>query len=536
MCRKNPISENVILDPADITRLCFDIRMSSAASTVTCANGACGRPLVQPLLLCSKCKVVAYCGKVCQVRDPGPAANSVPLVLAHPHPPRLQTAAWKAGHKRQCSAVLAAAAGLTVQQKGLMTKLQKLVYMNDWRGLVALENDAEALARVLQGVDSESASAIMDRLGIAFRNTGDYKRASELHERDRVRCEALGDRAGVAAACSNLGTCYKCTGDYERAREMHEQAMAISEARGDRAGVARACSNLGNCYFCTEDYAQARELHDQSRAICQALGDRKGVAMACGNLGLCYHCTGDYGRALELHELQRATCEALRDRAGVAMACGNLGICHIGTEDYARATSSLRQEYNIGREIQVEKHQRDAALGMGVALRLQVRNAFQRPAAASELLEPAWSNLSCSGGALREAEKWLYHALDLGHKVADLHLARLFFDAGSTNLALARLREYLSVYVQGARNRCAGCCQQQGEDTKMLTCGGCRVARFCSVEHQRMASDSSAVGRNALHGKHSNVCALLGKWKQRVVKGGCSHDSMREDLVAFLQA
>ena len=53
--------------------------------------------------------------------------------------------------------------------------------------------------------------------------------------------EALGDRAGVAAACGNLGACYYRTGDYGRARELHEQHKAMAEELGDRAGVLRWC-------------------------------------------------------------------------------------------------------------------------------------------------------------------------------------------------------------------------------------------------------------------------------------------------------
>ena len=48
----------------------------------------------------------------------------------------------------------------------------------------------------------------------------------------------LGDRKGVATACSNLGSFYHSTGDYGRMREMHEQHKAISEELGDRARVA----------------------------------------------------------------------------------------------------------------------------------------------------------------------------------------------------------------------------------------------------------------------------------------------------------
>ena len=101
--------------------------------------------------------------------------------------------------------------------------------------------------------------------------------------------------------------------------------------------------------------------------------------------------------------------------------------------------------------------------------------------------------------------------------------------------ALAHLQDYLSWCVERGRNRCVGCYQTRGEDAQMLTCGGCRVARFCSADHQKMASKSVASGGNLFGGKHKDVCGVLGKWRQQVVKDGMSPDVLRADLLAFLR-
>ena len=191
----------------------------------------------------------------------------------------------------------------------------------------------------------------------------------------------------------------------------------------------------------------------------------------------------------------------------------------------------------MAKELQVVLYQAKGALGVGVALRLEVRaNVRGRAAGASELPGPPASASACSDDGVREAEKWLQTALDLGHAVARLHLARLAFDAGPEDTALAHLQDYLSWCVERGRNRCAGCYQTRGEDAQMLTCGGCRVARFCSADHQKMASKSVASGLSTLlQCRHKDVCGVLGKWRRQVVKDGMSPDSCRQDLLAFLQ-
>jgi len=384
------------------------------------------------------------------------------------------------------------------------------------------------LAREMHEKSRAVAEALGDRAGVAracgnlgncYASTGDYGRARELHEVHRAVAEALGDRAGVATACANLGNCHRATGDYGRARELHEQAKTICEALGDRAGVATACGNLGNCYYSTGDLTRARELQEQHRALCEALGDRAGVATACGNLGSCYESTGDYGRALELHEQAKAIREALGDRAGLARVCGNLARCWVNTRDYARAISHYRAQYDMAKELQALMCQANAALGLGVALRLSIRARVR-------------------GGedSVREAGRWLQMAVDLGQAVALLHLACLAFDAGDEHTALVHLQDYLTSCVRLARNHCKGCNQTRGADAHMLTCGGCRVARFCSAEHQKMASRDVSRGGSLVFGRHRDVCGLLGAWRQRVLKEGESPDLLRAHLLGFLRA
>ena len=147
-----------------------------------------------------------------------------------------------------------APAGLTKEQRKLKARLSKLQNECDSLGVLSLEKEGLALVGKLLETDSETACWILNLFGLCYFRTGNYARACELHEQDRATCEALGDRAGVAAACGNLGNCYYSRGDYGRAREMHEQARAIFQALGDHIEVATACGNLGNCYYSTGDH------------------------------------------------------------------------------------------------------------------------------------------------------------------------------------------------------------------------------------------------------------------------------------------
>ena len=68
----------------------------------------------------------------------------------------------------------------------------------------------------------------------------------------------------------------------------------------------------------------------------------------------------------------------------------------------------------------------------------------------------------------------------------------------------------------------------------MLTCSGCRVVRFCSPDHQKMASKKAALGGSLTKGRHKDICGVLSKWCE-AVKDVVAPDSCTLDLVAFLQ-
>jgi len=61
-----------------------------------------------------------------------------------------------------------------------------------------------------------------------------------------------------------------------------------------------------------------------------------------------------------------------------------------------------------------------------------------------------------------------------------------------------------------------------------------RVARFCSENHQKMASKKAALGGSLLTGRHKDICGVLRKWRE-AVKDGVAPDSCTAELVAFLQ-
>jgi tetratricopeptide (TPR) repeat protein len=277
--------------------------------------------------------------------------------------------------------------------------------------------------------------------------------------------------------------------------------------------------------------------HMQDLAIAKEVGDRAGEGKAYANLGIVYCRQGDFSKAMTYHAQSLAIAKEVGDRAGEGAAYANLGSCHMHLIEYDKAVAYFKAQYASGMSLKLANVQSLAALNMGVALSLHVRAARQGTATGADQAPGPHSHSSasaCLKDRVREAAKWLQAAFDGGCASAKLHLAHLTFEAGQEDAALAHLKEHLSWLVQRGRDICAGCGQTRGEDTPMLTCSGCHVARFCSADHQKMASRKAALGGSLTMGRHKDICRVLNKWRE-VVKDVVSPDSCTADLVAFLQ-
>ncbi len=215
----------------------------------------------------------------------------------------------------------------------------------------------------------------------------------------------------------------------------------------------------------------------------------------------------------------------------------------------------FKTAYCIASDLKIKSKQHLSALGLGVMLRLQVRAEQTASAPANEFDIPSldFELGSLALAAKLEASVYLGRTLDrrllegiqyLGialsglQGLARLQLAYAFFDAGLENSALEFLKEYLSERVKKGRTWCGGCGQTRGEDAPMLTCGGCGVTRFCSAEHQKLASKRAYFG-GSFNPRHKDECPLLAKWR-KVVKDKVSEDSVEwnsfdDDLKTFLR-
>ena len=107
-----------------------------------------------------------------------------------------------------------------------------------------------------------------------------------MRRRSRWR-EALGDRAGEAAALTGLAYAASFAGDVARASALAEQGLAALREVGDARALAEALVGVRRATPCTPaHYARAEALGGEALALFRALGDTGGSADALWTLGI----------------------------------------------------------------------------------------------------------------------------------------------------------------------------------------------------------------------------------------------------------
>ena len=97
---------------------------------------------------------------------------------------------------------------LTAEQMRLVTQLDEMRTARNFRGIVAQEGAALALARDVRVADPSMAGAILSALGNAHYSLGNFSQAIAYHTQRLAIAREVGNRAGEGRAYGNLGNAH----------------------------------------------------------------------------------------------------------------------------------------------------------------------------------------------------------------------------------------------------------------------------------------------------------------------------------------
>jgi len=224
------------------------------------------------------------------------------------------------------------------------------------------QQQIELCQRILNKLDFETDSILLNTLGIASRNLNKYQESIVYHGKDLEIAQKLSNRKKESAVLSNLGITYASMCDYRRAAILFRQSLEIHHEIDDQYGEGRVLTNLGHAYLKMGDYQQAVDCFQQSLIIAQKLTDRQAEASNLCNIGLIFDFQGRYKEAVNYAQKSLEIMREIEDRRGEGRMLNNIASAYIGLGDYQQANDYLQQRLVIAQKMK-DRYGEATALG-----------------------------------------------------------------------------------------------------------------------------------------------------------------------------
>ena len=178
------------------------------------------------------------------------------------------------------------------------------------------------LDRPLQEVpNTQSKARILTLLGYSQRALGNYRRATEFHQRALEIARSAQDRPCEIANLNHLSRCAVQQQDYTVAIDHSQRALISARQGGDRLGEANALANLGySQVFQAQDalpdpdqYESILVYLEQGLALSEKLNDRPSQALCAHSLGVARQVLGQDAEAIDALETGLVIAQSIGD-------------------------------------------------------------------------------------------------------------------------------------------------------------------------------------------------------------------------------
>ena len=133
-------------------------------------------------------------------------------------------------------------------------------------------DDSELSGVCGDGIPAPVRAKALDLAGTIENYRGEHKRAQYLLEESAALYRATGDKRGLAPVLNSLGHAAADLGDWGRAEALYQESMDLGRKLGDEERVYAGLNNLGWAAMCQEDYERAAELCRESCSLAESMG------------------------------------------------------------------------------------------------------------------------------------------------------------------------------------------------------------------------------------------------------------------------
>jgi len=438
----------------------------------------------------------------------------------------------------------------------------------------SIENFQAALAVARNLNDSDGEIRILCQVARTHSSSGRHQSSMETYSLALERAKEIGNKRAECEILSGLGNTCTMLGHFEMSIDLQQQVMEAAKELDDDLLSATARANLGVIYRSVGESEKAVENFELCMEMARKADAKQLIAMAYCNLGNVYNSAGKSEQALEMIEQSRNVFVHVGDACGEAKTYLNMGECYLAQQKYRKSIEMFDSALPILIQVGDTLGQVSTLLQSGQSYLMIALKSEKGSEEQVTLAQSAWARFDKTLSMTSQLSK-----LHVQHTNFQVHveLAKVCYLLKDENKAVEHLANHLKHNVAIGRTLCTGCGKTRGSflcdrletsshvsvdscvtcpvpvlgesphsnadgevglsiststlpssalgaNQVMLTCSGCKVARYCNQEHQR---------QSWMHEGHRILCPLLCRWKA-ITKGDESEDDLHEKMLAAL--
>ncbi len=214
-------------------------------------------------------------------------------------------------------------------------------------------NEYLQLANTL-AIDSgliNSLSYEIDRIGVKYRNNGNYIAALKFHNWADDIANRIANKNLNSIIYNNIGVVYRRLDDYQTALSNHIKALQLAEETRNIKSQAIAINSIGNIQMMIGNYDESLEYFKQSLILEQKLNNLLGIAINLNNIGNVYATKEEYPKAIEYFNLSLDVNKEIKSQRGIAICYNDIGNVFETLGQLDEALQYYLDAFNINKKI-----------------------------------------------------------------------------------------------------------------------------------------------------------------------------------------
>jgi tetratricopeptide (TPR) repeat protein len=199
--------------------------------------------------------------------------------------------------------------------------------------------------------NEQGQAEVLNAMGVAYHQLGDYPQAIEKYSAAAAIRQRLGDERGMATSLKNRARMHISMGNLGEAEPDLKEARRIAEKIGDRAGLADVLNDFGLVHENRGRFAEALKAYQDALKIRRNMGDERQLAQSYDNVGYIFFVEGEYDNAFVYWKQALDLRRKLGEKAGVVLSMQNLGFLHTVQGRWDEALKAFAEALEGSREI-----------------------------------------------------------------------------------------------------------------------------------------------------------------------------------------